>query len=61
LNIEQKRDGYTVIRAMREINPQCLNIVLTGDPDEESAEEGIRLGVNDYIAKPADADGLVAR
>src|SRR3954470_22302932 len=52
LNIEQKCDGYTVIRAMREINPQCLNIVLTGDPDEESAQEGIELGIDDYIAKP---------
>jgi CheY-like chemotaxis protein len=60
LNIEQKCDGYTVIRAMREINPQCLNIVLTGDPDEESAQEGIELGIDDYIAKPARADVLVA-
>jgi DNA-binding response OmpR family regulator len=60
LNIERKRDGYTVIRAMREINPQCLNIVLTGDPEEESAQEGIELGIDDYIAKPARADVLVA-
>jgi DNA-binding response OmpR family regulator len=60
LNIEHERDGYTVIRAMREINPQCLNIVLTGDPDEESAQEGIDLGIDDYIAKPANADVLVA-
>jgi DNA-binding response OmpR family regulator len=60
LNIERKRDGYTVIRAMREINPRCLNIILTGDPDEESAQEGIELGIDDYIAKPARADVLVA-
>jgi DNA-binding response OmpR family regulator len=60
LNIERKRDGYTVIRAMRETNPQCLNIVLTGDPDEESAQEGIELGIDDYITKPARADVLVA-
>jgi DNA-binding response OmpR family regulator len=60
LNIEGNRDGYPVIRAMRETNPRCLNIVLTAEPDEETAEEGVRLGVDDYIAKPADADALVA-
>jgi DNA-binding NtrC family response regulator len=60
LNIEHERDGYTVIRAMREVNPHCLNIVLTGYPDEESAEEAVRLGIDDYIAKPTNADMLVA-
>ena len=60
LNIERERDGYTVVRAMREVNPNCVMIVLTGYPDMESAEEGISLGIEDYIAKPADADTLVA-
>jgi DNA-binding NtrC family response regulator len=60
LNIEHERDGYTVVRAMREVNPNCVTIVLTGHPDMESAEEGIRLGIEEYIAKPADADTLVA-
>jgi DNA-binding NtrC family response regulator len=60
LNIEGKRDGYVVIRAMREANPDCINIVLTGYPDEESAAEGLKLGIEDYIAKPANADALVA-
>ena len=60
LNIEGERDGYTVIRAMREVNPECVTIVLTGYPDEESAEEAIQLGIDDYIAKPARADVLVA-
>jgi DNA-binding NtrC family response regulator len=60
LNIEGERDGYTVIRAMREAHPDCINIVLTGYPDEESAAEGLKLGISDYIAKPANADALVA-
>ena len=60
LNIESERDGYAVIRAMREANPDCINIVLTGYPDEESAAEGLKLGIDDYIAKPANADALVA-
>ncbi len=60
LNIEGERDGYNVVRAMRQANPNCINIVLTGYPDEKSAAEGIELGIDDYIAKPANADALVA-
>jgi ActR/RegA family two-component response regulator len=60
LNIEHERDGYTVVRAMREVNSNCVTLILTGYPDMESAEEGISLGIEDYIAKPADADTLVA-
>jgi len=60
LNIEGERDGYAVISAMREVNPSCINIVLTGYPDQESAAEGLKLGIEDYIAKPANADALVA-
>jgi DNA-binding response OmpR family regulator len=60
LNIDREGDGYEVIRAMREVNPDCVTIVLTGYPDVESAVEGIHLGVDDYIMKPAKADVLVA-
>jgi ActR/RegA family two-component response regulator len=45
---------------MREAAPNCVIIMLTGYPDMESAEEGISLGIDDYIAKPADANLLVA-
>jgi YesN/AraC family two-component response regulator len=45
---------------MREVNPRCITIILTGYPDMESAIEGIHLGVVDYITKPTNADELVA-
>ena len=35
-------------------------IVLTGYPAMETAEQGIQLGIDEYIAKPASADHLVA-
>ncbi len=60
LNIEKEADGYTVIRAMREACPSCVAIVLTAYPDVNSAIEGIRLGIDDYIVKPSNADELVA-
>jgi DNA-binding NtrC family response regulator len=60
LNIHAESDGYTVIRAMQESNPQCVAIVLTGYPGVQSAVEGIHLGIDDYVVKPSNADALVA-
>src|SRR5438309_4154515 len=37
LNIHREGDGYEVIRAMREANPRCVTMVLTGYPGVESA------------------------
>ena len=61
LNVERERDGYTVVRAMREVQPRCVTILLTGYPDLESAIEGIHLGVLDYITKPTNPEEVVAR
>ena len=60
LNIEGKGDGYKVVRAMREVAPRCVVIMLTAYPDTESADQGLLHGIDDYIAKPADANVLVA-
>jgi DNA-binding NtrC family response regulator len=60
LNIDGVRNGLEVIRAMQKIDPNCVKIILTGHPDLQSEEEGIRLGVDEYIAKPAGVDMLVA-
>lgn len=60
LNIHGESDGYIVIRAMQQRNPECVCIVLTGYPAVESAVEGIRLRIDDYVVKPTNADALVA-
>ncbi len=60
LNIETASDGYTVVRALRQLNPRCVTVILTAYPGMDSAIEGIREGVDDYIIKPAGADVLVA-
>lgn len=59
LSIDRENDGLEVIRVMREVNPQCVTIVLTGYPNQESAEEAVSLGIDDYIAKPT--NGRYAR
>ena len=60
LNIENREDGYVVVRAIREVNPNCVAIILTGHPGFDSVVEGIRQGVDDYVLKPARIDSLVA-
>jgi DNA-binding NtrC family response regulator len=60
LNIAEPQDGFAVVRAMREVNPGCIAVVLTGYPGFDSAVEGIRLNIDDYFVKPADVDSLVA-
>lgn len=50
LNVEGEADGFEIVRAMREVN---VIIILTGYAAMETAEDGIRLGIDDYIAKPA--------
>lgn len=60
LNIDKEGDGFEVIRAMQAKQPRCGTIVLTGYPAMDTALEGIRLHIDDYLIKPANADELVA-
>jgi DNA-binding NtrC family response regulator len=59
LNIGGEADGLEVLGAMRQAQPQCVTIVLTGFPSFETAVEGIRVDVDDYLVKPVDIDYLV--
>lgn len=60
LNIERESDGLDVVREIGIVNPDCIVIILTGYPAMDTAVEATHLGVDDYIAKPASADTLVA-
>ena len=59
LNISREGDGFDVVKQMRKTHPRSVIIVLTGYPAFESAIEGIRLDIDDYIVKPADYDVLI--
>ena len=59
LNIGSERDGFDVVKAMRQTHPRCVTILLTGYPAFETAVEGIRHQIDDYVVKPADIDMLV--
>jgi len=59
LNIGERGDGFTLISAMRRVQPQAVTLILTGYPDFETALQAIRNQVDDYLTKPADIRNLV--
>ena len=59
LNIGEPGDGFTVVSAMRRVQPQAVTIIITGYPAFETALEAIRNQVDDYVVKPADAQMLI--
>jgi ActR/RegA family two-component response regulator len=59
LNIGEPGDGFTVVSAMRRVQPQAATFIITGYPDFESALLAIRNQVDDYLTKPADVNVLV--
>src|SRR4051812_5604470 len=53
-------DGIEVVRRIRQSQPHCACIVMTGYASTESAVEALRLGAVDYLEKPFDDLGGVA-
>lgn len=60
LNVGQPGDGFTVVSAMRRVQPDACTFILTGYPDFESAIQAIRNQVDDYFSKPLKVQDLVA-
>jgi DNA-binding NtrC family response regulator len=46
--------GLEVLRAIRESNPNCQAVLMTGYASVETAVEAIKLGAMDYVSKPLD-------
>src|SRR5438046_5104859 len=59
LNVGEAGNGFRVVKAMREKQPDCITVILTGYPAFETAIEAIRNRVHDYVVKPVDVDVLV--
>jgi ActR/RegA family two-component response regulator len=60
LNIGEPGDGFTVVSAMRRVQPNCRTFIITGYPAFETALRAIHAQVDDYIVKPANIPHLVA-
>ncbi|WP_083837547.1 response regulator [Paenibacillus sp. Aloe-11] len=51
-------DGIELIRRLREERPECRCLIISGHDEFAYAQEAVRLGVEDYILKPVDAEQL---
>src|SRR5438270_14059879 len=54
LNIGEPGDGFTLVTAMRRVQPKAVTLIITGFPAFETALRAIREQVDDYVVKPAD-------
>lgn len=54
-------DGFAVCEAIREADPDQAVIMLTARSTDEDIVEGLRLGADDYVAKPFSVAQLVLR
>jgi len=60
LDILLGRDsGMQILRHMRENNPNCPVVMITGAPEVATAAEAVRLGAFDYLTKPVHQDELL--
>jgi len=51
-------DGFEIVRASKERDPEALAAVMTGYASLQTAVEAIRLGAYDYITKPFSLDEI---
>jgi two-component system response regulator RegA len=54
------RSGLEVIRDLAQLDPNTRIVMLTGYGSIATAVDAVRLGAVQYLAKPADADDLLA-
>jgi DNA-binding NtrC family response regulator len=52
-------DGMDVLKIIKERWPESEVVVITGYPTIESAKQAVRLGANNYLAKPVGPDDVV--
>lgn len=56
-----KMDGFTLAEKIININPETPFVFLTARKMKEDKLKGLKLGADDYIVKPFEADELVLR
>lgn len=56
-----KMDGFTLAEKVIDVNPEIPFIFLTARKLKEDKIKGLKLGADDYIVKPFEADELVLR
>jgi ActR/RegA family two-component response regulator len=59
LNIGEPGDGFTVVSALRRVQPNAAALIITGYPAFDNALKAIREQVDDYVVKPISPPDLL--
>ena len=59
LNIGEPGDGFTIVSAMRRIQPSAVTMILTGYPAFQAALRAIHEQVDDFLVKPAEPKSVL--
>lgn len=54
-----RESGMQLLRFVRERNPHCPVVMVTGAPEIATASEAVRLGAFDYVTKPVHQEELL--
>ena len=54
-------DGIEVLKMLKILSPRLAVIMLTGHGSAEAAEQGLKLGAFDYLAKPCALEELLGK
>jgi ActR/RegA family two-component response regulator len=60
LNIGEPGDGFTVVSALRRVQPGAAALLITGFPAFEAALQAIRNQVDDFLVKPVSAETVLS-
>lgn len=53
-------DGLTLLSQLKEVDPDCIVIMMTAQGNKEAVIRALRLGAFDFVEKPYDEEELVA-
>lgn len=56
-----RKDGFTLAKEIKNINPDQAMIFLTAKSLKEDMMQGYKVGADDYLTKPFDSDVLLAK
>ncbi len=54
-------DGVSVMKQLKEIEPQLPVLLLTGHMSKETSDAGLKAGAIDYVIKPIQIDDLIEK
>lgn len=58
LKIPGSDDGISLLKKVKEIDPSCVVIIITGYPSDETIEDALKNGAFDYIVKPFEVERI---